>query len=465
MEPPPQYKEAAFSIFALLYYTQVLGLSGTSTGIALFIAIVWDVLSDPIVGAWSDRLKSRWGRRHPFMLAAVIPLGLGVIALFAPPESVQANSEWLFYWLVLSVLWIRTAYTAFWIPYAALGAELSDDYHERSALFATRTNILFLVVVLFPAAAFALIFPTTDGIDGRFVKENYYIYGVFSCLLIWLSCAIAIWGTRKYIPQLMLKAHKIPDSPGFSGMARELLSTLSNHNFRNLLGFDIFVSIAHGVFVTLNILAWTYFWEMSSIEISILLAGGTVIAVAIGAFAMVPLNQRFDKHHLLAFSIIGLVINTLWLYPMRWLDILPDNGHPIVFYTLFFHHTIWMCCYLIRTISATSIVADIVDEHELSHHFRQEGSFSAASSFTIKLAAGVGPLIGGPILDIIGLNQGALPGEVASSTLNSLGAAIMICLIPTLVIGQWFCRRIDLGAEKLASIQQQIERRDSAKST
>ena len=69
-------KEAAFSVFVLLYYTQVLGLSGTQARLALFIAIVWDVVSDPLVGAWSDRLKSRWGRRHPFMALSVIPLGL-----------------------------------------------------------------------------------------------------------------------------------------------------------------------------------------------------------------------------------------------------------------------------------------------------------------------------------------------------------------------------------------------------
>ena len=453
-------KESAFSIFVLLYYTQVLGLSGTQAGFALFIAICWDVVSDPLVGAWSDRLKSRWGRRHPFMLAAIIPIGLGCIALFSPPDSIVENREWLFYWLLCSILLIRTAYTFFWIPYAALGNELSDDYHERSTLFGTRTTFLYMAIAIFPAMAFALIFPTVNGVDGRFVRENYDLYGIVSCLLIWLVSLTVTWGTKKHIPKLLERSHKIPNSPGFRGMIKELLSTLSNRNFRNLLGFDIAMSISHGIFITLNILAWTYFWELSAVEIGMLLSGSTLLAVVIAGFTGRALNRRYDKRHLLAFSVTGLIIDSLWLYPVRWLEILPENNHPVVFYVLFFHSVIWMYCYMIRIISSTSIMADIIDEHELSYALRQEGSFSAAASFTMKLAAGIGPLIGGPILDIIGLNQGMLPGEVPLTTLNGLGIAIMAGLIPLLIIGRHFSLRLDLSAEKLQQIQRQIKKRD-----
>ena len=61
-------KDAAFGAFILFYYKQVLGLSGTLTGIAIAISIIWDAVSDPLVGAWSDNLRTRWGRRHPLML-------------------------------------------------------------------------------------------------------------------------------------------------------------------------------------------------------------------------------------------------------------------------------------------------------------------------------------------------------------------------------------------------------------
>ena len=458
-------KEAAFSVFVLLYYTQVLGLSGTQAGLALFIAIVWDVVSDPLVGAWSDRLKSRWGRRHPFMALSVIPLGLGVVALFTPPSAIAENSSWLFYWLVVSVLWIRTAYTFFWIPYSALGNELTQGYHERSMLFGNRTTFLFISVVSIPALAYYLIFPTVDGVDGRFVRENYFIYGVASCLLIWVIGFITVWGTKVHIPHLLKNSHKAPNSPGMGGMLKELASTLSNRNFRNLLGFDVGMSIGHGIFVTLNILALTYFWELSANEVGIMLAGSTFVAVGIGLFTLRPLSEQFAKHQLVSFAVIGLVIDTLWLYPMRWLDILPENGDPVVFYVIFLHSTIWMYCYVVRVVSTTSMMADIVDEHELSHKVRQEGSFSAAASFTIKLASGIGPLIGGPVLDIIGLNKGMMPGEVPAQTLNSLAVFIMAWLIPLLLISLWFCNKIDMTADKLAGIQRKIKERDELTNT
>ena len=79
-------KDAAFGVFVLFYYKQVLGLSGTLTGLAIALSVLWDAISDPLVGAWSDRLRSRWGRRHPLMVASVLPLALSFIGLFWPTD-------------------------------------------------------------------------------------------------------------------------------------------------------------------------------------------------------------------------------------------------------------------------------------------------------------------------------------------------------------------------------------------
>jgi Na+/melibiose symporter-like transporter len=81
------------------------------------------------------------------------------------------------------------------------------------------------------------------------------------------------------------------------------------------------------------------------------------------------------------------------------------------------------------------------------------------------LASGIGPLIGGPVLDIIGLNKGMMPGEVPSQTLNSLAVFIMAWLIPLLLISLWFCNKIDMTADKLAGIQRKIKERDELTNT
>ena len=93
-------KNTAFGTFLLLYYNQVLGLSGTLAGVAIFIALCFDAVTDPIAGSISDNFKSKWGRRHPFMYASAIPLAVAFYFLFAPPADLSSFA--LFIWMALS---------------------------------------------------------------------------------------------------------------------------------------------------------------------------------------------------------------------------------------------------------------------------------------------------------------------------------------------------------------------------
>ena len=70
---PEGVKTAAFGFFLLFYYNQVLGLPGTLAGAALFVALLFDAISDPLVGTLSDFTRSRWGRRHPYLYASALP--------------------------------------------------------------------------------------------------------------------------------------------------------------------------------------------------------------------------------------------------------------------------------------------------------------------------------------------------------------------------------------------------------
>ena len=118
---PFAVKDAAFVNFVVFYYTQVHGLSGTLSGLAMFIALSWDAVSDPVVGSWSDNFRSRWGRRHPLLLAGGIPTALLFLALFAPPE--QFGEVGIFAWLLGVSILLRTFLTIYFIPYSAMGAE------------------------------------------------------------------------------------------------------------------------------------------------------------------------------------------------------------------------------------------------------------------------------------------------------------------------------------------------------
>jgi GPH family glycoside/pentoside/hexuronide:cation symporter len=180
-------KEAAYTMFVLLFYTQVLGLNGTITGSVIALSLLWDAVSDPLVGVLSDRLKHRRGRRHPFLAASILPLGLGFIGLFAPPPAVAESTLLLAAWLLFWSLWVRTFVTTFSVPHLALSADITDSYLGRSRVLGARLAFLFLFSVLVPALALLLIFPATGAGDGRFRPDNYPLYGASpaSCAGSW----------------------------------------------------------------------------------------------------------------------------------------------------------------------------------------------------------------------------------------------------------------------------------------
>jgi Na+/melibiose symporter-like transporter len=122
-------KNNAFSYLLLIYATQVLGISGYMAAIALAIAMGWDAISDLLLGHWSDKTKSRLGRRHPFMYAGLILLPASFYALFNPIFDLTEATRW--YYLLGAAILIRTAVTLFEVPSVALLPDLVKDYDER----------------------------------------------------------------------------------------------------------------------------------------------------------------------------------------------------------------------------------------------------------------------------------------------------------------------------------------------
>ena len=450
-------KEAAYSAFVLLFYTQVLGLSGTLTGIALFIAILVDCVSDPIIGAWSDRLQSRWGRRHPFMLAGILPMGLGFIGLFTVPERIVDNPWLLSAWLLFWSVWIRTTLSMFSIPHLAMSAEMTQDYRERSSVLGARLFFVFLCTVLVPAAALLTLFNQSGDIDGRFVQANYFAYGMISCVFTWAVGLTCIWSTRPYS-----RAESGPTrqrATGLMDFLRDFANTLHNRNFRQLLAFEVTASISYGALIALLMLANIYYWELDSRQIAILLAVPSLLGVSAAMFAINWLGSRLAKHTILQVTCGLLIIDGIWPFVGRLMGWLPENGDPLVFQALFVQMLLWMFLFILRAVATQSLVADISDEIHLEQGQRQEGALFAASNFAQKLAAATGPLYGGAVLDLIGLNRGMAPGTVPQSTLDGLAIAAIVGILIPLLFAFYFSLRVSMSEQRLKEIQAQLLKR------
>lgn len=450
---PYAIKDAAFSTFVLFYYTQVLGLSGSLTGLAIFLSVVWDAVSDPMIGAWSDRLRTRWGRRHPMMVAGAIPLGLSFVMLFNPISAISESQTLLFAWLLASVLMVRTFLTVFYIPQNAMGAEISDDYHERTSIVNFRTNLGWVAGASLPAIALALLFGSVNGQDGRFIIENYHVYGWISFLAVVLTAGVCIAGTVKFIPRLKAVAERNDHvSPGFLGMVKDTIDTLKNINFRRIMIFEVAVGATMGIQGALNMVVWTYFWELSTAQISLLMTA-SLVAVAIMFPAMRWLGRRWQKQQLLVFAVAGLFFNTLWFVPGRMLGLLPENGTTLLFVLVYGQNLLITLLTILRSVNLHSIMADIADENELETGRRQEGVFFSASTFALKFVMGFGYMVGGPLLDFVGLQPGVAPGQASESALFGIGMVIGPIMTVFLLIPWWMSAKLNVSRERLDEVQ------------
>lgn len=446
-------KDAAFGVFVLFYYKQVLGLSGTLTGLAIALSVVWDAISDPLVGAWSDKLRSRWGRRHPLMFASVIPLALSFVAIFWPPETVMATQLPLFYWLLASVLLLRTALTFFMVPFLALGAEISTDYHERTLLANARTNLGWFVGVLVPATSLAVLFTSQGDTDGRFIIGNYQLYGLLSAAGVIIASWICIRGTEPYIPTLP----RGNSSPGAS-MWRDIANTFRNRNFRYIVVLETALGGMGGIISTLLMVTYTYFWELDTATISLMFAGPHLLAVLLVTSSARLLQGRMEKQQILRMSCVLGALNLVWLTPLKLLGWLPDNN-SLVLGLIFLNYTLNTVFTILRTVSNHSLLADIADEQDLATGQRQEGVMFAAAFFAAKFISGFGYLVAGPFLDLIGLEAGMQPGEAPYSVVLGLGLIMGPGLALILLIPAWMAFKLNLSQHGHMQVQQALRDR------
>ncbi len=453
-------KEAAYTMFILLFYTQVLGLSGTVTGLIIAVSLIWDGVSDPLVGSLSDRLRSRFGRRHPFMALSILPLGLSFVGLFSPPQAVIDNSSLLAGWLLFWSLWVRTFVTTFTIPHLALSAEITTDYHDRTQVLGARMGLMFLFAVLLPAAALLLVFPEQNGVDGRFEQSRYPLYGMLSCAVVWIMATLSTLGTRHHIrPEAPRPGGEDGDRTTFLALTRDLWRTLGNRNFRYLIAYDIAATTAYGAISSLNMLVWTFFWQFSAAQISLILSAPTLLAVLLAVATMGPLGRRLSKQRLVQLSLLGLILNCLWLYPLQLFQLLPADNDKLIFGLNFIFMLLFMYLFMLRIVNSTSIVADLTDEHELDHGVRQEAGFFSVINFVAKMATVAGPLYGGLALDVIGLETGMRPGEVPLETLHGLVYALGLGVIPPLLVALWIISRIHTSQARVEEVQAEIAAR------
>ncbi|MBO6557416.1 MAG: MFS transporter [Pseudomonadales bacterium] len=418
---PEGIKSAAFGFFLLFYYNQVLGLSGTLSGIAIFIALLFDAVSDPLVGALSDVTRSRFGRRHPYMYAAAIPFAASFYFLFAPPEGLSEMG--LFIWLAVFSIATRTFMTFYSVPHMSLGAELSNDYDERTLLSSVRmANQLvgmFAVLIGGPLIFFAA---TEEFANGQLNGSAYPAFAATGAVIMVFGVWACAFGTHDQIKRLPQPA----ETARFS--ARDLITDVGRAfripSFSAIVSASIISGMNQGMAQALMIYTATYFFELTAGQMTFLFSAG-VIGVMTGSVLARPLSNLVpEKKKLYMASLTFYGVTTTYVIILRLLDLLPPNGDPIIAPLYIISGGVSGIGLGIYITLSASMLADITDEHERLYGKRQEGIYYAAASFAGKAIGGSGAILAGLIIDFAGIPQGAAPSAVDAEAIARLGWAL-----------------------------------------
>jgi GPH family glycoside/pentoside/hexuronide:cation symporter len=390
----------SLGIFLLFYVTTVCGLPGGLAGIALATGLVVDAVMDPLIGSSSDGWRSRLGRRLPFMLAGLPAVALLFVAIFTLPKGLSTMA--LFAWLTLLSVLLRIAMSLFILPYSAVGAELSDDYAERSSIMAWRWGIGMLGTLLAVVLGFGLFFAGQGGMTHR---------AAYTPFALTLAGVIIVGGSisARVVGRTLDRQH--PPATGDGGLhtrvLRELGEVFRNRSFRILFGSAILFFSALGTHATLGLHTNTFFWHFTSAQTQMVTLA-VFVGLLLGAPLAGPALKRLEKRTVLIVGLIGLAVSETVPAGLRLLGLFPFEGDTLMWILsgIVFIGGILMAA---AAIAFASMMADAADEHEHLFGARREGLYFAGWAFAGKAAAGVGALIAGLVLQVI-----AFPTNIAA---------------------------------------------------
>ena len=386
------------SMYLLKFSTDVLLIAPAVMGLWFGLSRIWDAVSDPLVGYWSDRTKTRLGRRRPWMIAAVLPLGLLFVALWSPPVTLTGNL--LAVWTGGAIILFYTAQTALGIPHLALGAELTLDYHDRSRVFGARMILEFTGVIL-AASSLVLLERASDQRT--------------------IATELAIAGAVLTMGLVLLTATRIRERPeyqgrGATGSYGAFRDVLRNPHARLLVVVFLLDQLGFSALITL--LPYMSQYILQETGMTGIFVGASIVSALVAYPIWFPLARRYGKRNP---WIVATVIKAGAFGCMFFLQ--PGNWELIIALIV-----VIGAVQGAGNILGPSIKADVVDYDEYQTGERKEGSYFAIWNVATKAAAGVAIALTGFVLSAAGFRPNVEQSETTLLSMRLLFSAFP-CLL------------------------------------
>ena len=431
------YMYLLMSLYVMKFSTDVLLIAPAVMGVIFSISRIWDAVSDPIAGYLSDRTTFKFGRRRTWMLISFIPISFGFLAVFSPPESMQGQS--LDLWMMIAILSFYSAITLLNVPHMALGAELSEDYHERTRLFGVR-HIGFTLGSILALFSMSLLISEENNPDGD-VRQlagslAFYAIGAMSLMIFFAVSKL------KENPEFQNRVNKNP--------FKAFRDVWINPHAKILIIVLFIENLGGAVIGVLTLYVTQYIVEAPAWAPLIIFA--YMLPSALSVPLWIPLSRRFGKIRLWVFSLAFTGISFGGIFIIPFLDSVTDR-----LVVMFIGAALGGMAAGCGGAIGPSVKGDVIDYDEYLTGERKEGSYFAALNFVFKSATGIMLLITGFVLQFSGFipNQPqTMEVKIALISLYGLVPLVFYSLGAYLLY-----KKFKFGEKEHSAIKQQIQER------
>ena len=402
-------KDSGFSFFLLIFYNQVLGMNAALVSAALACALLVDAVIDPILGHLSDRTYTRWGRRLPWLYAAALPLALAWAVLWNP--TIDGTPS---FWELLGIaVVVRILLSACEVPSVSLVPEITQDYDQRTTLFRYRYLFGWLGGIVMMFLAYRVFMP---GAEGMLQPGGYSLFGIFGAGLIFLSVVGSAIGQHRLVARL--PEHRPPPF-SLRNAFGEIGEAFKERAFLIFAAGALAAYVSQGMTFSISNYLNLFVWQFDQTALT-LYPIVLFFSVVLMFFIVGPMHRRWGKPRSAAIGMIVSFLIGFSPYALLLIGFWPQVGSAASTGGFYAFVLIANAFGIVALISATSMIAEIVEAFEERTGRRAEGTFYAGNWFVQKCATGAGIFITGQIVALSQLPNNAAQGEVGGDVIATM---------------------------------------------